>query len=366
MLEKNKNMVMIVIMSIFLFGVSFFCWFHGEQEYSMTERRYLKTMPGITWDSVMSGRFMTDFEGYTQDQFPARDTFRSIKSGVALFAFVKKDNNDLYIADGYINKLEYPYREESAEHAVKVFDSVYDKYLAGTDCKVYYALIPDKGYYLAGENGYPAMDYVAMERTFNEGMENMTYINLFEVMTLEDFYKTDTHWRQEKITDVASVIATAMGKELAAEYELCKIQEPFYGVYHGQLALPVAGEELYYLNNTELEQCYVYDYTNMQEIDVYDLEKAQGADPYELYLGGPLSLITIENPNAETDAELIVFRDSFGSSIAPLWVESYSKITLVDIRYLYSGMVGNYIMFDNQDVLFLYSTMVLNNSETIK
>ena len=80
----------------------------------------------------------------------------------------------------------------------------------------------------------------------------------------------------------------------------------------------------------------------------------------------PGSLITIENPNADSDDELIVFRDSFGSSIAPLWVEGYKKITLIDIRYLYSGMLGNYIDFENQDVLFLYSTLVLNHSETLK
>lgn len=366
MSEKNKNLILIIVMSVFLLGVSFICWFHGEQEYSMTERRYLKTMPAITWGNVVSGRFMSDFESYTQDQFPARDTFRSIKSGVALFAFGKKDNNDLYVVDGYINKLEYPYRQESAEHAIKVFSSVYDRYLENTDCKVYYALIPDKGYYLAEANGYPTMDYAAMEQDFINGMENMTYINLFDVMSLEDFYKTDTHWRQEEITDVATVIASAMGKELKAEYELCKTEAPFYGVYHGQLSLPVAGEDLFYLNNNVLEGCYVYDYTNMKEMEIYDLEKAQGADPYEIYLSGPLSLVTIENPNADTDAELVVFRDSFGSSIAPLWVESYSKITLIDIRYLYSGMVGNYVMFEDQDVLFLYSTMVLNNSETIK
>ena len=30
------------------------------------------------------------------------------------------------------------------------------------------------------------------------------------------------------------------------------------------------------------------------------------------------------------------------------------------------AMLGNYIDFTNKDVLFLYSTLVLNNSETLK
>ncbi len=366
MTEKYKNTVLIAVMAVFLFGMSVTCLFYKGDDYSETERRYLKTMPELTEESVMSGRFMSDFEVYTQDRFPGRDFFRGIKSSVALFAFGKTDNNDLYLVDGYINKLEYPYREESAEHAIKVFNSIYDKYLEDSECRVYYALIPDKGYFMAEANGYPAMDYEAMEADFAKGLDRMTYIPLFDKMCLEDFYKTDTHWRQEEIRDVAAYIATSMGKELTAEYEMLSLEEPFYGVYHGQLALPVKGEDLYYLDNVHLRECHVYDYTNGKEIGIYDMDKAEGPDPYEIYLSGPLSLITIENPNAQTDDELVVFRDSFGSSIASLWVESYSKITLVDIRYLYSGMVGNYIEFDDQDVLFLYSTMVLNNSETIK
>ena len=85
-----------------------------------------------------------------------------------------------------------------------------------------------------------------------------------------------------------------------------------------------------------------------------------------MYLNGSRSLITIESPNAAGDKELVIFRDSFGSSIAPILLESYSKITLVDIRYLQSSLVGRFVDFDSQDVLFLYSVPVLNNSETMK
>jgi hypothetical protein len=80
-----------------------------------------------------------------------------------------------------------------------------------------------------------------------------------------------------------------------------------------------------------------------------------------MFLSGPLSLVTVENPNASTDKELVVFRDSFGSSIAPLFAEGYQKITLLDIRYLNQNIIPNFVTFENQDVLFLFSTGVLNN-----
>jgi hypothetical protein len=92
----------------------------------------------------------------------------------------------------------------------------------------------------------------------------------------------------------------------------------------------------------------------------------ENKDLYDYYLGGAKALLTIENPNAQTDKELVIFRDSFGSSIAPLFMESYSKVTLIDIRYIKSDFIGSFIKFDNQDVLFMYSALVLNSSSTMK
>ena len=127
-------------------------------------------------------------------------------------------------------------------------------------------------------------------------------------------------------------------------------------------------EPLNYLYNVLFDSCKVTDYETNSEMPIYDLAKTESAkgEGYDMFLGGSKSLITIENPNAATDKELVIFRDSFGSSIAPLFAEAYSKITLVDIRYLPSEMVGRFVTFDNQDVLFLYSTPVLNNSVTMK
>ena len=112
------------------------------------------------------------------------------------------------------------------------------------------------------------------------------------------------------------------------------------------------------------ENCVVTSYNNGSPVTVsfYDMEKAAGKDPYEMYLNGSDALLTIENPNAETDRELILFRDSFGSSIAPLLDSGYSRITLIDLRYIKSDLIKNFVSFENQDVLFLYSTLVLNNT----
>lgn len=366
MTTKTKNKVVTVVMFVFLVGLAVFCIFKTPGTFSDSERRALAQFPELSWKSIQSGEFMTEFEGYTLDQFPLRDKLRSLKAVCTFYLYGQKDNNDIYIADGYASKLEYPMKEESMDRAAQRFAHVYDKYLADNDTKVYFSIIPDKNYFLAEENGYLALNYNAFFSRMKENMAYAEYIDITDMLTTEDFYRTDTHWKQENLVPIAKELGTKMGTALTGEYEVKTLDNPFYGVYYGQSALPLPAEELKYLTSETLENCKVYDFQNNKETSVYDMEKAYGKDPYEMFLSGSLSLMTIENPTAVTEKELILFRDSFGSSIAPLLAEGYRKITLVDIRYIHPDMLGKYIEFDNQDVLFLYSTLVLNNGETIK
>ena len=137
-------------------------------------------------------------------------------------------------------------------------------------------------------------------------------------------------------------------------------------MYSGQSALDLDPDSLYYLDSDVFDSVSVYDFETSSNIPVYDRDKLTGSDPYEVFLSGPKSLLVMENENAPEERHLIVFRDSFGSSVAPLMTEAYSKITLVDIRYLKAEMLGSLVDFDNADVLFLYSTSVLNNGKTVK
>ena len=366
MTNKTKHIVITTVMVAFFLVISVFAWVKPSDEFSASERRKLAQFPELSFKTVISGGFMSSFENYTLDQFPLRDKFRTLKALVALNVFNQSANNDIYVVDGFASKIEYPLNEESVERAGERFGYVYEKYLKETNTKNYFSIIPDKNYFLGTENGYLSIDYDKMISLLRENTDFLKYIDITKELEIEDFYKTDTHWREENIVDVAEKIGKEMGTNVKAEYDVKTLENDFYGVYYGQSALPLEAEEIKYLTNDILKNCKVFDYQNNKEISVYDMEKAEGKDPYEMFLGGPLSLVTIENPNAKTDKELIIFRDSFGSSIAPLLVEGYKKITLVDIRYIHPNLLENYIEFNSQDVLFLYSTSVLNNSETIK
>lgn len=364
---KNRNYITIGLVGGIFALLSILVWVTPDAEYSASERRKLKQKPELTLETVLSGRFMSNFEDYNLDQFPFRDAFRSFKAITSL----KSDNNDVYVVDGVINSMDYPLHEDKLSYASGRFQNVYNKYLEGAGCKVYLSIIPDKNYFYAKENGYLAIDYGKLVDTMVEQNDYMTYIDIFPLLSGEDYYKTDTHWKQESIADVADALLTGMGCELpengyAGTYEEVEMDEDFYGVYYGQAALPLLADKISFLTNPTIEGLKAFDHQNGKELAVYDEAKMAENDPYELFLGGPLSLVTIENPQSNNDKHLIVFRDSFGSSIAPLLAQGYVKVTLIDIRYILPDFLGNFVDFENADVLFMYSTMVLNNSETIK
>jgi hypothetical protein len=348
--------------------LSVFAWVKPADDISDTERRELAKFPELSFNTLVSGSFMKNFENYTLDQFPLREFFRTVKAQSEIGLFNKKSNNDIIEKDGYITKIEYPLNKSSLDNAAKKFSVVYDKYLKETDTKVYFSIIPDKNYYLIEEDeNYLSLDYKKLVTDITAKTSYMKYIDIFSEISIDSYYKTDSHWTQEKILPVAKKLAGEMGVQLNSEYKEISHEKSVYGVYYGQYAInEISPDLLTVLSNDYTENVKVTDHQNKQSIPVYNFSKADGRDFYETFLGGPLSLVTIENENATTDKELVMFRDSYGSSIAPLFIEGYKKITLVDIRYMHPNMIEQFIEFNNQDVLFIYSTSVLNNSETLK
>jgi len=365
MKKQFIRMIGISLVAVLWLLLTFSAWFSPSRDVSDAERRNLAQFPTLSVQTLLNGSFMTKFEEYTLDQFPLRDTFRQVKSLFHYYVLGQKDNNNIYLADGYTAKLEYPLNEASVNQAVNRFNWIYDNYLAESDCRAFFTVAPDKGYYLAEDNGYPAMDYQKLFTTLKDKLPWAAHVDITDCLSIEDYYRTDTHWRQEALLDAANKLGDAMNISIP-DFTKTQIEKPFYGVYYGQAALPMDSEPMYILNNDTLAGCTVYNHETKGTSSVYDMTKLGSRDLYDIYLSGAASLLTITNPNASTNRELIVFRDSFGSSMVPLLVEDYKTVTLVDIRYVSSAYLEQVFQFDNQDVLFLYSTLILNNSTSLK
>ena len=362
--KKITSLLLLILWAALTLGA----WLGPEQAFSDAERRPLAQLPEFSIEAVGTGKLMSEFTDYSLDQFPLRDGFRRLKSLFHYNVLGQKDNNGIYLHKGSAAAQEYPLRQASLKHMLERLQFVYDNYLKDTDSKIVFSMVPDKNYYLAEEAGQLSMDYGKLFRSFTEGIAWATHVDLTGTLTAEDYYHTDTHWRQESLLEAAGLLCDALGVTAPRQedYTVTELQRPFYGVYYGQAALPMEADTIRLLESDLLKDCRVFDFETGKTGNVYDLTKLSSKDLYDVYLSGARALLTVENPNASTDRELIVFRDSFGSSLVPLLLTDYAKVTLVDLRYIRADFLEQFLTFKGQDILFLYSTLVLNNSASIK
>ncbi len=366
MKKKTQQIYTIVVTAVLVFGLAVFAVLKPAGDFSESERRPLEQLPELSLKTILNGDFMDNFEDYTNDQFPLRDTFRSIKALAKYYLFGLSDNNDLYFAEGHIAKLDFPIDQDSLEYAALRFNELYESYMKDKVNKVVFSVVPDKGYYIGEKNGYPVMDHAAMEKYFAENLGFAEYVSIFGLLNEDDYYFADTHWQQQSITEVAEKILVHLEAKPFEDFEEKVATENFHGVYYGQSALPLKPEKIVYLTTPELESMTVFNYETGMKGGIYDFGKLEGKDPYEFYLSGAVPLLEVTNSSAEGDRHLIIFRDSFGSSIAPLLMRDYSKITIIDTRYLLPNFIGNYVDFEGADVLMIYSSLILNDSYILK
>lgn len=355
-----KNKILTIIFIITIYSCLILNIIIPDKDISTEERRKLARFPDINYQNIIDSSFSKDFDDYVLDQFILRDKLRMLKSIFELNIYHKLDTNNIYILDNRIYNQEYILNTNSVINFTNKINNLYDKYLKNMN--VYYTIIPDKNYYL--NTNHPKLDYDKLYSITTSNLNRLKYIDITNCLNLDSYYHTDIHWKQEKLNNVVSTLAQNMNFTYTNNYTINKYY-PFYGVYYHKTPTKVEPDTIYYLTNDIIDNVIVKDYESNLDI-MYELESLGSIDSYDVYLSGATPIITIDNPNYQGKRELIIFRDSFSSSLAPLLISGYSKITLIDLRYMNSSSLEEYLEFNNQDVLIIYGTILVNNSFSIR
>lgn len=230
--------------------------------------------------------------------------------------------------------------------------------------QVYYGAIPDKSWYVP-DSGWPTLDHSRLAEILRENIQGAAEIDLTPALSLEDYYQTDRHWRQERLQSVLDTLGDAMGFSVKLSDFTENTITPFHGSFEKKLKNPPE-EPFLYLTGGALDSVSIssYQYPELQE--VYDLPKLESENTYDVFLGGISPIVTLTNPSAESQRELVIFGDSYSSSLAPLLCGEYRTVTIVDLRFIFSSLLPDLLTFTNQDVLFLYSDWILNNSAMLR
>ena len=363
-MNKINRIRYIATAAVFCLFVGFFAlspWLMPDSEYSVYERRPLEQMP--VWEEAESvGEYIDGWDAYLTDQFTFRDPFRFLKSMFGHSVLLQTDVNGYYSEDGMQAELLYPMNRSNIRWNLALMEEIRRVYFPSSPA--YAGVIPDKSYYMDAPLG---LDYAEIDR-FMADLLQAKAIPLRDLLTLDDYYATDIHWKQENLSAVYERLRANLQGELPpfAEAGFAKqTAGSFYGVLYGQAALPAQKDTMCYLTTASIEALQVQVLDTGKSGSVYDTEAFAGDDAYDLYLGGEAALIRITNPDSTSGKKLILFRDSFGRSIAPLLAAGYDEIVLVDLRWIrpaYLASFSDLLQADeNTDLLFLYSAQVLHS-----
>ncbi len=336
-------------------------------EVSLSERRSLNGRPDLKIESLYSGKFFTDTEKYLLDQFPGRDLFRRIKAMAQYGIFGRIANNNIVIAEGQAAEINYPLKDKFVDIYLRRLNKVKDEYLADLDLQFFNTLIPDKIYYMSDSAGFPKIDYDGIRARISSDGPG-TYLDVFDTLTLTDYYSTDTHVKIASMTDMADRLLSAMGAGSVGPVRPGEALSPFYGVYYGHSALPLAPDTILPVYTDSIEQASVTRYEGkvISEGKIYDLDKIRAADPYDLFLGGACTVLTLDNPTNPDGGILYLFSDSFGRSLAPLLLSGFRRVVFYDIRYVQTAQALKILPVEpGNKVLFAYSVQSLAYSPNL-
>ena len=154
MKQKVSSIGCILLLALWA-ALTLGAWFAPPKAVSESERRPLAQFPAF--DPQKPGEFIGKFEDFSLDQFPLRDSFRRLKSLFHYNILNQKDNNNIYLVDGYAAKMEYPLNIPSVNRALGKFQNIYDKFLQGNCENIVFALGVKAAVLLLGAFGMATM-----------------------------------------------------------------------------------------------------------------------------------------------------------------------------------------------------------------
>ncbi len=329
-----------------------------DKSFSELENRYLQQLPAPTPETLLTGKFMEDFDGYTTDQFAGRDGWIAAKARCERLSG-KQENNGIYFCadDTLITRFDQPDVALTAKNLGYV-SALTDN----LDVPVYFSLIPGAAAVWADRlpDDAPNADQTALLETAKRGTSAI-WADIGTALTAhsgqELFYRTDHHWTSLGAYYGYTALMDAMGLPVTplSDYDKTTVSSSFYGTaYSASGAYWTAPDRIDTYVPDEGLTVTSWATGVPTTTGLYDESYLSLKDKYSYFLGGNQPLCVIQT--AQTDPpRLLIVRDSYSDSLVPFLTADFSEIHLYDLRYNRQS-VSDYVAENDIDmVLVLYS-----------
>lgn len=333
-----------------------------DRDFSENESRLLAQLPDITVSGVLDGSFMRKFESYLTDQFPLRDGAIYVKSIIER-ALGKKSENGAYIGkNGFLFEKQTPYDEKRMQNIAKSINGFTG---ANKSINTVFALVPNSSFvyaehlpaFLETENQRQQIEH--FYSLLGDGTDTVDAVTalLEEKSGHQIFYKSDHHWTTRGAFAVFGNIMEKFGDKVDREdFEFYTVSNSFEGTLSSKCPAvrAVDSVEVCFPENSQGTYFAEFSDEGNKRESLFFKEKLEQKNHYEVFLGSNCAKVGISTV-VEGDRKLLVIKDSFANCMIPMLTPYFSKIVVVDPRYMTEGIDG--IMKEEvfTDILFLYN-----------
>ncbi len=361
MMKRFKNVPVLFCFFVAVFFIGFANLILPDQDRSEMENRSLQQLPNLTVSGLLdssSRGFAQKFETYLADQFAGRNAWITMKS-VAEAALGKTENNGVaYGKDGYLFGIYRACDEENLE-ANLVWLETFAQLFPNTEKDL---IIVPSAYEILTEQapqGLGNLDELSRIDEINERLSASGYMPFDAASVLsshkEDrqlYYRTDHHWTTAGAKTVYEAYLLSIGNAPAEIDEaLLHKEQDFFGTYYSKAKKFNAIPDTLEWYDVPVDSVML---GNQAADGLYDFSKLETRDKYAMFLYGNNGVTTIEN-SAAPEGRILVIKDSYANSFVPFLTQSFSSVTVADLRFLPKGL-GALIEEGSFDrILFLYN-----------
>ncbi|MBQ8932551.1 MAG: hypothetical protein IJ045_08985 [Ruminiclostridium sp.] len=354
------------------------CFANQGKVFSENENRYLKDFPEFSFDNIIDKKFTPDFEEYFSDRIFLREQWISLKNNFDKL-LGKTEIKGIFTADGRMIEGWKSYDKESVDKNLMAMNQFAEKH---PDLKTYFMLAPTaQGIY---EDTLPANCGIESQKAFikycYENTSSITGIDIFsDLYTARDnyiYYRTDHHWTSLAAYYSYNAASKAMkfNPYTLDNFSVEHASNSFRGtLYSKTLDNGITPDTIDYYSLSGGDPQVIVSVNNGIEIkeygSMYFRDYLTKKDKYSSFLGANVPVLTItSNIPKETDnGSLLVIKDSYAHSLVPFLAKNYSKITVVDLRYINGTFEDVDVNLEDYDsALFMYNVITFSQDVNVK
>lgn len=354
------------------------CFANQGKVFSENENRYLKDFPEFSFDNIIDKKFTPDFEEYFSDRIFLREQWISLKNNFDKL-LGKTEIKGIFTADGRMIEGWKSYDKESVDKNLAAMNQFAEK---NPDLKTYFMLAPTaQGIY---EDTLPANCGIENQKAFikycYENTSSITGIDIFsDLYAARDnyiYYRTDHHWTSLAAYYSYNAASKAMkfNSYTLDNFSVEHASNSFRGtLYSKTLDNGITPDTIDYYSLSGGDPQVIVSVNNGIEIkeygSMYFRDYLTKKDKYSSFLGANVPVLTITSniPKEADNGSLLVIKDSYAHSLVPFLAKNYSKITVVDLRYINGTFEDVEVNLEDYDsALFMYNVITFSQDVNVK